>query len=148
VGSRIESASQFRSAGPNALTSTACAEEFAEVKEIGALDSSTRTADQTTAAIFWQFAPAALWNRLARDLSAEHDISVAREARLLAMINLAAADGAIACWNEKYYWNVWRPRAAIQEADTDGNPATVADLTWELGCGAGSTSAPRTCRAP
>ena len=72
------------------------------MKEIGALDSSTRTADQTTAAIFWQFAPAALWNRLARDLSAEHDISVAREARLLAMINLAAADGAIACWNEKY----------------------------------------------
>jgi hypothetical protein len=127
----IESPSQFRSAGPNALTSAAYAEEFAEVKEIGALNSSTRTADQTTAAIFWQAPPAALWNRLARDLSAEHDISVAKEARLLAMINLAAADGAIACWNEKYYWNFWRPRAAIQEADTDGNPATVADPIWE-----------------
>jgi hypothetical protein len=127
----IESPSQFRSAGPNALTSAAYAEEFAEVKEIGALNSSTRTADQTTAAIFWQAPPAALWNRLARDLSAEHDISVAGEARLLAMINLAAADGAISCWNEKYYWNFWRPRAAIQEADTDGNPATVADPTWE-----------------
>jgi hypothetical protein len=127
----IESPSQFRSAGPNALTSAAYAEEFAEVKEIGALNSSTRTADQTTAAIFWQAPPAALWNRLARDLSAERDISVAREARLLAMINLAAADGAIACWNEKYYRNFWRPRAAIQEADTDGNPATVADPTWE-----------------
>jgi hypothetical protein len=98
----IESPSQFRSAGPNALTSAAYAEEFAEVKEVGALNSSTRTADQTTAAIFWQAPPAALWNRLARDLSAEHDISVAKEARLLAMINLAAADGAIACWNEKY----------------------------------------------
>jgi hypothetical protein len=127
----IESPSQFRSAGPNALTSAAYAEEFAEVKEIGALNSSTRTADQTTAAIFWQAPPAALWNRLARDLSAEHDISVAKEARLLAMINLAAADGAIACWNEKYYWNFWRPRAAIPEAGTDGNPATVADPAWE-----------------
>jgi hypothetical protein len=127
----LESPSQFRSAGPNALTSAAYAEEFAEVKEIGALNSSTRTADQTTAAIFWQAPPAALWNRLARDLSAEHDISVAKEARLLAMINLAAADGAIACWNEKYYWNFWRPRAAIQEADTDGNSATVADPAWE-----------------
>jgi hypothetical protein len=127
----IENPSQFRSAGPNALTSAAYTEEFAEVKEIGALNSSTRTADQTTAAIFWQAPPAALWNRLARDLSAERDISVAREARLLAMINLAAADGAIACWNEKYYWNFWRPRAAIQEADTDGNPATVADPIWE-----------------
>jgi hypothetical protein len=47
------------------------------------------------------------------------------------MINLAAADGAIGCWNDKYYWNFWRPRAAIREADTDGNPATVADPTWE-----------------
>jgi hypothetical protein len=127
----IESPSQFRSAGPNALRSAAYAEEFAEVKEIGALNSSTRTADQTTAAIFWQFSPVPLWNRLARDLSAEHDIGVAKKARLLAMINLAAADGAIACWNEKYYRNFWRPRAAIQEADTDGNLATVADPTWE-----------------
>jgi hypothetical protein len=47
------------------------------------------------------------------------------------MVNLAAADGAIACWNEKYYWNFWRPRAAIQEADTDDNSATEADPTWE-----------------
>jgi hypothetical protein len=127
----IESPSQFRSKGPNALRSASYAKEFAEVKKLGALNSSTRTADQTTAAIFWQFAPVALWNRLARDLSAEHDIAVADEARLLAMINLAAADGAIACWNDKYYWHFWRPRAAIREAGTDGNPATVPDPTWE-----------------
>jgi hypothetical protein len=127
----IESPSQFRSEGPNALTSVAYAEDFKEVKRLGALNSSKRTPDQTTAAIFWQAAPTALWNRLVRDLSAEHDVTVADEARLLAMINLGAADGAIACWNDKYYWNFWRPRAAIQEAGTDGNPATVADLTWE-----------------
>ena len=47
------------------------------------------------------------------------------------MMNLAAADAAIACWNDKYHWYFWRPRAAIQEAATDGNPATVADPTWE-----------------
>src|SRR5688572_25063116 len=67
----IRSPSQFRSAGPNALASAAYAEEFKEVKKLGALNSSTRTADQTTAAIFWQAPPVALWNRLARDLSAE-----------------------------------------------------------------------------
>jgi hypothetical protein len=127
----IKSPAQFRSDGPNPLTSAAYAEEFNEVKEVGALNSTTRTMDQTTAAIFWQFAPIAFWNRLARDLSAEHGVAVADEARLLAMVNLAAADGAIACWNDKYYWNFWRPRAAIREADTDGNPATVADPTWE-----------------
>ena len=56
-------------------------------EEVGAPNSATRTADQTTAAIFWQFAPTALWNRLARDLSAAHDVAVADDARLLAMIN-------------------------------------------------------------
>ncbi len=127
----IEHPWQFRTEGPNLLTSGAYADEFDEVKELGALNSSTRTADQTTAAIFWQFTPVAFWNRLARELSAEKGVAVADEARLLAMINLAAADGAVGCWNDKQYWNFWRPRAAIQEADTDGNPATVADPTWE-----------------
>jgi hypothetical protein len=127
----IESPSQFRSKGPNALTSAAYTKDFNEVKAIGALKSTTRTADQTTAAIFWQSPPAALYNRLARDLSAARGLDTGREARLLAMVNLAAADGAIACWNDKYHWNFWRPRAAIQEAANDGNPDTVADPTWE-----------------
>ena len=52
----IETPSQFRSKGPNALTSPEYAKDFDEVKSIGPLNSTTRTADQTTAAIFWQFA--------------------------------------------------------------------------------------------
>jgi hypothetical protein len=51
-------------------------------------------------------------------------------ARLFAMVALASADGAIGCWNDKYYWNFWRPIDAIRLADTDGNPATEADTTW------------------
>ncbi len=121
----IDSPSQFRSEGPNELTSAAYAKDFAEVKEVGALNSTTRTADQTAAAVFWQFPPIALWNPLARDLAGRYDLDTADQARLYASINLAAADGAISCWNDKYYWNFWRPRAAIREADTDGNPATV-----------------------
>jgi hypothetical protein len=127
----IESPSQFRSKGPNALTSKAYAKDFNEVKELGALNSSKRTEDQTKAAVFWQFPPAALWNPLARGLAVRYDLDAADQARLYAMINLAAADAAIACWNDKYYWNFWRPRAAIREADTDGNPATSADPNWE-----------------
>jgi hypothetical protein len=127
----IESPPQFRSEGPNALTSAGYAEEFNEVKELGAQNSSTRTADQTAAAVFWQFAPIALWSPLLRELAARYDLDAADQARLYAMVNLAAADGAIACWNDKYYWNFWRPRAAIREADNDGNPATIADPSWE-----------------
>ena len=72
-----------------------------------------------------------MWNSLSRDLSSAHGLDTVEEARLLAMVNLAAADGAIACWNDKYYWNFWRPMAAIREADTDGNPDTLADADVE-----------------
>jgi hypothetical protein len=125
----IESPDQFRSDGPNALRSGQYTKDFNEVKELGALDSTKRTADETAAAVFWQFPPIALWNGVARSLAGSLD--TADQARLYAMINLAAADGAISCWNDKWYWHFWRPLAAIREADTDGNPATVADPTWE-----------------
>jgi hypothetical protein len=129
----IESPDQFRSDGPNALTSGAYTKDFNEVKELGSLTSTKRTADETAAAVFWQFPPIALYNGVARSLAApsRYGLSTADQARLYAMINLAAADGAISCWNDKYFWNFWRPRAAIREADTDGNPQTVADPDWE-----------------
>jgi hypothetical protein len=127
----IQSPSQFRSDGPNQLTSAAYTQDFNEVKELGSLTSATRTADQTTGAIFWQTPPVGVWNILSRDLASARGLDTVEEARLLAMVNLAAADGAIACWNDKYYWNFWRPMAAIREADTDGNPDTLADAAWK-----------------
>ena len=36
----------------------------------------------------------------------------------------------ITCWNEKAYWNFWRPITAIREGNNDGNPHTVGDPTW------------------
>jgi len=123
----IENPSQFRSEGPNPLTSEAYAEDFNEVKKLGSLTSTRRTPDQTRAAIFWQ---TGFVNRMVRDISATQGLGVVDEARLLAMVNLAYADAAISCWNDKYYWSFWRPLEAIREADTDGNPATVADPNW------------------
>ena len=127
----IQSPSQFRTKGPNELTSAAYAKDFAEVKELGALSSSTRTADQTAAAVFWQFAPIALWNPVARALASRFELDTADQARLYAMVNLAATDAVTACWNDKYHYSFWRPRAAVREADSDGNPATIADPSWE-----------------
>ena len=129
----IESQSQFRSDGPNAMTSAEYAKDYNEVKELGALNSTKRTADQTTAAVFWQFPPAALYNQLARELAApnRYGLDTFKQARLYAMVNLAMADGATSCWNDKYHWAFWRPRAAIREGETDGNPATIGDPTWE-----------------
>jgi PAP2 superfamily len=126
----VPSAEMLRTDGPNALTSAAYAEDINEVKEVGSLYSTTRTADQTDAAIFWQDQAIALWNRIFRTLSASQNLDIVENARLFAMENLAAADALIGCWNDKYYWQFWRPITAIREANTDGNPATQADPTW------------------
>jgi hypothetical protein len=126
----VPSAEMLRTHGPNDLTSKAYTEDFNEVKEIGSLTSTTRTPDQTDAAIFWQDHAHALFNRVFRDLVVSQGLNIVDSARLFAMENLAAADASIGCWNDKYYWQFWRPITAIQEADTDGNPHTKADPTW------------------
>jgi hypothetical protein len=126
----IPSARWFRTDGPNDLRSRAYAKDFNEVKELGAFASTTRTADQTTAAIFWQAQPLLLYGGVIRDLYARYRLSTAQNARLFGMVTLAAADGAIVCWNDKYARLFWRPIDAIRLADTDGNPATEADPTW------------------
>jgi hypothetical protein len=126
----VPSAEMLRTDGPNALTSADYAEDFNEVKELGSLTSITRTADQTDAAIFWQDHAIALYNRIFRTLAVSQELDIVNSARLFAMENLAAADAQIGCWNDKYYWQFWRPITAIREADTDCNPATQADPTW------------------
>ena len=130
----IESSSQFRTVGPNALGSAAWAADFNEVKALGSVTSLLRTPEQTHNALFWQSAggPAVLWNDVASDLveGSGSGIGMTDSARLLSMLNLAGADAAINCWNDKYYWDFWRPWGAIQHADTDGNPATEPEPTW------------------
>jgi hypothetical protein len=126
----VPSAEMLRTDGPNALTSDAYVEDFNEIKDLGSLTSTTRTADETDAAIFWQDHLHGFMNRLIRNLVASQGLDIADNARLFAMANMAAADAAIGCWNDKYYWQFWRPITAIREADTDGNPATAADAAW------------------
>jgi hypothetical protein len=120
----------LRSDGPNPLTSAAYADDFNEVKELGSLASTKRTADETAAAIFWQDSGPAIWNRVYRALAMSRELDIVESARLFAMTNLAAADGSIGCWNDKAYWSFWRPITSIREAASDGNPATEADPSW------------------
>jgi hypothetical protein len=128
----MTSSSQFRTDGPNALTSGAYAEDFNEVKALGSVNSTARTPEQTHIAVFWQSNPVATWNAVARNLAEDpqYDVDMADSALLFAMQNLAAADAAINCWNDKYYWDFWRPWQAIHEAARDKNPATEADASW------------------
>jgi hypothetical protein len=126
----LRSGSQFRTRGPNALSSRAWVKDYNEVKALGRADSSVRTDEQTHIAIFWQSAggPALLWNGVARDLAETRGLDLGDSALLFAMLNLSGADASINAWNDKYYWDFWRPWNAIH--GDDGNPATVPDPTW------------------
>ena len=126
----LNSPSQFRPSGPPALTSDQYAADFNEVKEIGSINSSTRTADQTQIAVFWNGNTPAYWNRVATTVAAERHTTLSENARLLAMLNVAMADAVISCWDAKYTYVFWRPITAIRLASTDGNPATAEDAAW------------------
>ena len=125
----LESTSQFRTKGPNALTSRAYAKDYNEVKDLGALDSP-RTAEQNAVAQFYTAHPPELFNRTFRVISEAEGLTLAEEARLFAMLNLATADSVISCFDDKAYWNFWRPITAIHEGDNDGNRKTVGDPEW------------------
>jgi hypothetical protein len=126
----IAAPNQFRPAGPAALTSDQYTADFNEVKAIGSSTSTTRTAFQTEIAKFWAGNTALYWNRIALTMAARNGTSLSQNARLFAVLNLAIADAAIACWDAKYTYVFWRPITAIQLADTDGNPATDPDPSW------------------
>ncbi len=132
----MTSATQFRgTAVPPALNSPEYAAAVNEVKEIGALNSATRTPDQTHIAHFWAdgggtVTPPGHWNRIAQTVGAQEGNSVEENARMFALMNFGMADAAINCWNIKYETEFWRPWAAIREADSAGNAAIVQDPTW------------------
>ena len=126
----LESGAQFRpDEGPD-LTSHRYARDLNEVREIGALNSATRTAEQTNIARFWLASAALIWNPVLRQVVLGLGLDESEAARDFALMNVAGADARIACWDAKYAFNFWRPVTAIQRADEDGNPATTADLGW------------------
>jgi hypothetical protein len=63
-------------------------------------------------------------------LAIAQGLSIGQTARMMAMADMASADGLIACFDAKYLYLFWRPVHAIPRADTDGNPATERDLSW------------------
>ncbi|MBS7791770.1 phosphatase PAP2 family protein [Roseococcus sp. SDR] len=131
----MDDGGQFRPDGPTPLDSAQWAEEFNAVKSLGAFDSTTRTAEQTEIAFYWRdltntYTPAGRWAQIAGEVLESLGHSSASAARIMAGLNLVGADGAIAAWDAKYAYNFWRPITAIREADTDGNPDTIADPTW------------------
>jgi hypothetical protein len=121
---------QFRPAPPPALTSAVWTRDLNEIREIGALDSSLRSEEQTTIARFWFVTGARAWNPLVAQLAMAKQMDLLDCARLFALSSLAGMDAFIAVFDAKYYYNFWRPLTAIRNADQTGNPATPRDAGW------------------
>jgi hypothetical protein len=126
----LQSASQFRPDGPNALTSQEYADDLNQVEQLGRFDSAARTPEQTTQALFWTDHDIRQWNDGMLRLAAARGLDLVQTARMLAMAHVAGGDAMIACFDAKYHYWFWRPYQAIPQADTDGNPATTADPSW------------------
>lgn len=120
----------FRTRGPLDLESADYAAEFNRVKALGRATGSTRTKNQTDAALFWNENAVAMWTRIARQLSTGRGLNTVENARYFAMLYTTTADAVISCFDDKERWHFWRPTTAIQLAADDGNPDTVADPAW------------------
>jgi membrane-associated phospholipid phosphatase len=126
----LASGDQFRPAPPPALTSPEYAAALNEVQSLGSATSITRTADQTVIGKFWAPPIQNFWNQIAETVAGAHHSDLPTTARLFAALNLSAADSAIAFYDAKYTYQLWRPVTAIRLADTDGNAQTTADPNW------------------
>jgi len=131
----MTSGDQFRPPAPPDVDSPEYTAAYNEVKEIGRVDSATRTPEQTDIAKMWAagagtVTPPGMWNQVAQQLSADTGLGILGEARLFGLIGLAVADAAISCWDAKYAYNYWRPVTGIRLGDADGNPDTAGDAGW------------------
>lgn len=126
----LDSADQMRPNGPPALHTGAYANEYDEVKAYGAHDSNIRTAEQTTAALFWGESPVAQARGGLRGFVLERELDTVEAARFLAMTSVVSADAMIACFDAKYHYAFWRPTTAIRAGDSDGNMRTIGDSNW------------------
>jgi hypothetical protein len=131
----VNSPDQFLPPPPPDPKSAGYAAAVNQVQSLGSATSTTRTADQTQIAKFWNdqagtYTPPGHWNAIADAIAQQQGDGLAADARLFAELNVAEADAAIAAWNSKFTYNAWRPVTAIRNADSIGNPGVTQDPSW------------------
>ena len=135
----IETLDDFRCDPPPPLTSDEYVMAFDDVKSNGGdgvNTLTTRSDDKTEIGIFWAYdgtpslcAPPRLYNQVTKKILYENNFSSENILYILALINIAMADTAIACWESKYHYKLWRPITAIRSNST-ANPGAVRSENW------------------
>ncbi len=127
---------QFQPPSPRTLLSDTYVSDFNAVKAFGRATESSRTAEQTALAPFWEGNASVHWNQAANQIARANHLSMSDSNRLLALLNLAMADTAFTVWRAKRDYGedatevTWRPWTAILEAADDGIPETEPDPEW------------------
>ena len=81
---------------------------------LGRNNSTTRSADQTQTALFWNdptgtATPPGHWNTIAVPYIVAAQMSEVRTARVFALLDMAMHDAAIGCWDAKFFYFNPRP---------------------------------------
>jgi hypothetical protein len=126
----MTSGSQFRPGPPPALDSETWTRDVNEIREIGARNSTVRTAEQTTIGRFWFLVGPRSYNPIVRQAAMAKNMDVVDCAHLFALTSIAGNDALVAVFDAKYQYNLWRPVTAIRNADITQNPATPREESW------------------
>jgi hypothetical protein len=135
VGFVVANGRRFLTEGPPSLTSERYAADVNETKSLGAVNSTTRTAEQTQMARLWHGVGTTttspnLWNLVLADVARSRGWNGLEAARGLALLNMTQHDALLTSFTSKFLYGFWRPVTAIREAGRDGNAATSADPGW------------------
>lgn len=120
----------FRSPPPPDISSNLYVSAFNEVKEVGSFESKTRTKDQSHLAMWWKDFVENSHNRLTRQLVKIENLNLWEATRVFALMNMTIYDAYVNVFDNKFYYNHWRPYTAIRWADNDENPNTELDFDW------------------
>ena len=102
-----------------------------EIRELGRLQSKTRTQEQTEIGRFWFLTgPRILLSRWCSRLPKRRRWIWSTARGSLRLSSMATSDAFIAVFDAKYCHNFWRPITAIRNADLTSNPATPREASW------------------
>ena len=110
----VQAAPHLEAAPPPAMTSARYIADLAEVRSVGRRAGGSRLPMQSAAAAFWAAPSWVRWNEAGHASSMINHNSVACDARLFALLNVALADAGWIVRGAKRLYQVQRPAAAIR----------------------------------
>lgn len=100
-----------------------------------------RTVDQTLIGLYWGYdgaadlgTPPRFYNQIVREIANAQNNTVAQNARLFALVNVAMADAGILAWEQKYIHDLWRPVVGIREHDVSMGPTGSGNNNIDNDC--------------